>query len=222
MIVLEHLCKSFLTPDGRKYVADNISITFPGKTSVALLGRNGTGKSTLLEMIGGSVRPDSGRIWSDGSISWPVGFAGSFHRDLTGAQNTRFIARAYGVDTDALCAFVKDFSELQGQFYAPIRNYSAGMKSRLAFGVSMGIRFDTYLVDEVTSVGDAAFKRKSLQVFRDRMRESGAIMVTHSMQQVRRFCEAGAVLENGRLIYYNDVEDAIAHHQDNMGSDEDE
>ena len=222
MIVLENLSKSFPIPGGRKYVVRDVSVTFPTRTAVALLGRNGTGKSTLLEMIGGSSSPDSGRIWSTGSISWPVGFAGSFHRELSGAQNTRFIARAYGVDTDDLCAFVKEFSELKSQFHMPIRSYSAGMKSRLAFGISMGIRFDTYLVAEVTSVGDASFKQKSLQLFRDRMTDSGAIMVSHSMRQVRRFCDAGAVLEDGNLIYYDDIDEAIARHQENMGSDEDE
>ena len=95
------------------------------------------------------------------------------------------------------------------------------MKSRLAFGISMGIRFDTYLVDEVTSVGDAAFRAKSREVFRARMATSGAIVVTHSMGQVRKLCEVGAVLENGRLTYYDDLDEAIAHHQRNMGVDDD-
>ena len=197
MIRIEGLCKSFHTRAGDKVVADHITATLPTGVSVALLGRNGAGKSTLLDMIAGTVRPDAGRIVSDGTISWPVGFAGSFHRDLTGMQNARFIARVYGVDSDALVAFVEDFAELGGHFRMPVASYSSGMKSRLAFGISMGIRFDTYLVDEVTSVGDAAFRRKSRLVFRARMAQSGAVVVTHNMNQVRQLCDAGMVLEDG-------------------------
>lgn len=217
MIRFEHLSKRF-TLDGRsKVVADDITLSFPAGRSVALLGRNGAGKSTLLRMIAGTMEPTSGRILSSGTISWPVGFAGSFHPELTGLQNARFVGRIYGVDTDELAAFVEDFAELGAHFRLPFRTYSAGMRSRLAFGVSMGIAFDTYLVDEVTSVGDAAFRRKSAEVFRARMERAGAVVVTHSMEQVRQLCTAGAVLEAGRLVYYDDVEAAIAHHNRNMG-----
>jgi capsular polysaccharide transport system ATP-binding protein len=222
MIRLENLSKSFWTPGGRKVVADDINVTFPSGVAVGLMGRNGAGKSTLMEMIGGTIRPDSGQIVTSGTISWPVGFSGSFHRDMTGAQNTRFIARVYGIDTDSLMAFVRDFAELGPHFHAPIRNYSSGMKSRLAFGVSIGIPFDTYLVDEVTSVGDADFKRKSRIVFQERMKTAGAIVVTHSTTQMRQLCQAGAVLEDGKLTYYDDVEEVIAQHAENMGTDEDE
>jgi capsular polysaccharide transport system ATP-binding protein len=218
MIQIEHLTKAYGQGPRRKFVADNISITFPTRTSVALLGRNGAGKSSLLRMIAGTMDPDEGRITSDGTISWPVGFAGSFHRDLTGAQNTRFIARVYGVDTDALAAYVEDFAELGGHFHLPFRTYSSGMRSRLSFGISMGIRFDTYLVDEVTSVGDAAFKMKSRAVFLERVRTSGAIVVSHGMKTIRRLCTAGAVLEGGQLTYYEDLEEAIAHHKSNLGA----
>lgn len=213
MIRFENLTKSFNLRGERKVVIDNLSLTLPTGRSLALLGRNGAGKSTLLQMIAGTMRADHGRIVSDGSISWPVGFGGSFHRELTGAQNIRFIARIYGVDTDALMAFVEDFAELGESFYMPVRSYSSGMRSRLTFGASMGIRFDTYLVDEVTAVGDAAFKRKSRAVFLDRMQTSSAIMVSHSMNQIRQFCNAGLVLENGHLQYFDDLEEAIAAHE---------
>ena len=165
MITFQHVHKSFDAGGSHKVVANDINAVFPSGVCVALLGRNGAGKSTLMQMVGGTVKPDSGLITVQGSISWPVGFAGSFHRDLTGAQNTRFIARAYGIDTDSLLEFVKDFAELDNHFHMPVRSYSSGMRSRLAFGISIGIPFDTYLVDEVTSVGDAAFKLKSRLVF---------------------------------------------------------
>lgn len=222
MIEIRNLTKSFRTPSGPKYVARDISVTFPSGVAVGLLGRNGAGKSTLMEMIGGTMKPDHGEIIKTGTVSWPVGFAGSFHRDMSGAQNVRFIARIYGVDTEALLAFVQDFAELGSHFYVPVRHYSAGMKSRLAFGVSIGIPFDTYLVDEVTSVGDANFKIKSRVVFMERMESAGAVVVSHSMIQLRKLCQAGAVLEDGMLTYYDDIEAAIAHHQRNMGSTEED
>ncbi len=213
MIRFEALTKSFWLRGERKVVIDNLNLTLPPGRSLALLGRNGAGKSTLLKMIAGTMRADSGRIVSDGTISWPVGFGGSFHPDLTGAQNVRFIARIYGVDTEGLLAFVEDFAELGKFFQMPVRSYSSGMRSRLTFGASMGIRFDTYLVDEVTAVGDAVFKRKSRAVFVDRMRHSSAIMVSHSMNQIRQFCNAGLVLENGQVQYFEDLEEAIELHQ---------
>ena len=222
MIRFEGLTKSFGTPNGPKVVADNITETFPSGISVGLLGRNGAGKSTLMEMIGGTLRPDAGQIVSTGTISWPVGFMGSFHRDMSAAQNIRFVARVYGVDTEELTEFVRDFAELGAHFHMPVRHYSSGMKSRLAFGLSLGIPFQTYLVDEVTSVGDAAFRRKSREVFLDRMKTAGAVVVTHSPAQLRSICQAGAVLEAGKLHYYDDVEDAIAHHNDNMGTGDEE
>ena len=189
---------------------------------MGLLGRNGAGKSTLMDMIGGTAKADSGSIDVTGTVSWPVGFKGSFHGQLTGAQNIRFIARVYGVDTESLLNYVKDFAELGPHLYMPVRNYSSGMRSRLAFGVSIGIPFDTYLVDEVTSVGDANFKRKSRFAFLERMENAGAIVVTHSMRQLRKLCQAGAVLEDGVLTYYDDIDDAIEVHHLNMGTDEDE
>jgi len=213
MIRLENLTKSFIVQGERRVVIDNLDLTLPSGKSLALLGRNGAGKSTLMQLIAGSMRPDSGRVVSDGTISWPVGFGGSFHADLTGVQNTRFVARIYGVDTDELTDFVAEFSELGKFFYEPIRTYSSGMKSRLAFGVSMGIHFDTYLVDEVTAVGDAAFKLKSKRFFIDRMKTSGAIFVSHSMQELRDFCDSGVVLDHGRMTYFDDVKDAIKYHE---------
>ncbi len=213
MIELINLCKHYDLRGRRTIVADNVSALFPSGTSVALLGRNGAGKSSLLKMIAGTMLPSSGEIKVTGSMSWPVGFAGSFHMDLTGAQNASFIARVYGVDTDELRDYVQDFAELGQHFHLPVRSYSAGMRSRLAFGISMGIKFDTYLVDEVTSVGDASFRKKSLRVFKDRMRSSGAIMVSHSMPMIEATCDSAAILEEGRLSFFDDVKEAIAAHR---------
>ncbi len=216
MIVLRDLTKTFALNGQRKTVLNGANVVFPTGVSVGILGRNGAGKSTLLRMISGSLAPTSGQILSDGQISYPVGYSGSFHSDLTGAQNTRFVARIYGVDTDDLLDFVEDFAELGSHFHLPVRTYSSGMKSRLSFGVSMGIAFDTYLVDEITAVGDASFKRKSSAIFNERMRTAGALFVSHSIGQVRELCEAGAVIEGGQIHYYDDVDEAIEHHLRNM------
>ncbi len=213
MIRLENLTKSFRIKGERKVVIDNLNLTLPSHTSLALLGRNGAGKSTLLEIIAGISRPDSGRVVTDGTISWPVGLGGSFHRDLTGAENVRFVARIYGVDTDDLVAFVEDFAELGKSYHMPVRSYSSGMRSRLTFGCSMGIKFDTYLVDEVTAVGDKTFKKKSRQIFAERMKTSSAIMVNHNLKEVRKYCNAGIILEHGRAEYFEDLDEAIALHE---------
>lgn len=212
MIRFENLTKSYRVRGMRKVVIDNLNMELPTGHSLALLGRNGAGKSTLLQIIAGTLRPDSGQVVSNGSISWPVGFGGSFHPDLTGAQNVRFVARIYGVDTDALVDFVEDFAEIGKHFHMPVRSYSSGMKSRLAFGTSMGIQFDTYLVDEVTAVGDAAFRKKSQEVFRERMKVSSAILVSHDMGQVREICDTGIVLAEGSLRYFDNIEEAVEAH----------
>ena len=218
MIRLAHVHKAFRVAGTQCTIARDIHITLPGDRTIALLGRNGAGKSSLLQMIAGTMLPDKGSIDVKGSISWPVGFQGSFHRDLTGAQNTRFVARAYGVDTDQLCEFVRDFSELGAQFHAPVRTYSSGMRARLAFACSMGIRFDFYLVDEVTAVGDGAFREKSEAVFIERMKESGALFVSHAMPSVRRVCDAAVVLENGVLTWFDNVDDGIRRHHENLSA----
>lgn len=216
MIELRNLTKIYRMNGRSKMICQNLNMILPPRRSVALLGRNGAGKSTLLRMIAGLTLPTSGEILSTGSISWPVGFAGSFHADLTGAQNVKFVARIYGVDTDAVRDFVEDFAELGDHFYLPIRSYSSGMKARLAFGVSMAVRFDTYLVDEVTATGDGAFRSKSTALFRARMQESGAVVVSHSMGQIRELCDVGVVLEGGQARYYDDLDEAIAAHEANL------
>lgn len=217
MIRLENVSKAFVLRGQRKVVARNINATFPSRTSVALMGRNGAGKSTLMRIISGVMRPDTGRVVSDGSISWPVGYGGSFNPHMTGAQNVRFIARLYGVDSDDLTEIVRDFAELGPHFDMPLSSYSSGMRSRLAFGLSMSVPFDTYLIDEVNAPGDAAFKAKSLALFKERMRNSGAIVISHSLGLLRQYCQQGAVLEKGRLVYFTDLEEAIRYHLDVMG-----
>lgn len=218
MIRFENVTKRYVTEGKVVTVVSGMSLTVPTGRSVGLLGRNGAGKSTVLRMVSGATRPTEGRIVTTGQVSWPVGFAGSFHPDLTGQQNCRFVARIYGVDTDELVDFVEDFAGLGPHFRMPIRTYSSGMRSRLAFGISMGIHFDVYLVDEITAVGDAAFRERSDALFKARLRSAGALVCSHALPQIRLLCDSGIVLEHGRAWYYDDVEDAIAHHVQTMAA----
>lgn len=213
MIELHDVTKVFHLNGVAKTVVQNLTFQIPTGASLALLGGNGAGKSTLLNMIGGSIRPDSGQIRSDGSISWPVGFAGSFHPDLTGVQNVCFVARIYGVDTDEAIRFCREFAALGEHLHLPVRTYSSGMRSRLAFALSMAVPFDTYLIDEVMAVGDGQFRAKCQALLRERLQTSGAIIVSHSMDELKRLCTSGVFLAEGKFHYYPEVGQAIEHYQ---------
>lgn len=216
MIRLEQASKFVYARGTKKPILDGVSLVLKRGRSVGLLGRNGAGKSTLLRLFAGTIRLDGGRIVRRGRISWPLGFQGSFQPNLTGEQNVRFVARIYGVDSEELIDYVSDFAELGVFFRSPVSSYSSGMKARLAFGLSMGVNFDYYLVDEITAVGDANFKKKCHEVFRTRLVDSDVIMVSHSTATIREYCDCGIVLEKGKLTYFDDVEDAIRTHDRNM------
>ncbi|CQJ67093.1 lipopolysaccharide transport system ATP-binding protein [Yersinia intermedia] len=213
MIRIENLTKSYRTPAGRHYVFKNLHVEFPANKSVALIGRNGSGKSTLLRVIGGIDRPDSGKVITDKTISWPVGLAGGFQGSLTGRENVKFVARLYAADRELRekVAFVEEFAELGKYFDMPIKTYSSGMKSRLGFGLSMAFKFDYYLVDEVTAVGDARFKQKCAQLFKSRHQESSFLMVSHSLGSLKEFCDAALFIgRDNQVKYFESVDEAIA------------
>lgn len=216
MIELRNLNKTYHLNGVSKTIARDITFTFPTGECVGLLGANGAGKSSMLKLIAGTMQPDSGEIIPHGTVSWPVGFAGSFHPDMTGSQNVKFVARIYGVDTEEMIEFCRDFAQIGSHFYLPVRTYSSGMKSRLAFAMSMAIKFDTYLIDEVTAVGDGTFQAKSHAMLKERLKESGAVFVSHSLNQVQSLCQSGIVLQNGRFFYYARVQKAIEHYQHTM------
>ncbi len=216
MIRFENVTKAFWYRGQPKYVARNINVEIPTGAKIGILGRNGAGKSTMMGMIAGNINPDRGVIRVTGEMSWPIGLTGCIQGDMTGVQNVRFIARVYGVDTEELVDFVAEFAELGPNYDEPVRTYSSGMRGRLNFGMSMGIRFDTYLLDEVHSTGDGAFKSKASELFNDRMRNSGIVLISHSENQLRELCTTGAVLEHGVLTFYDSIEEAIAAHNYNL------
>lgn len=218
MIKIENLTKSYRTPKGRHYVFKDLNIELPSGKSIALIGRNGAGKSTLLRMIGGIDRPDSGKIVTDSSISWPVGLSGGFQGSLTGRENVKFVARLYAKKEELKekVAFVEAFAELGKYFDMPIKTYSSGMRSRLGFGLSMAFRFDYYLVDEITAVGDARFKQKCERMFNEKNENSNFLMVSHSLYSLSEYCSSALLLDGNHVCeYFDDINEAIVKYKEN-------
>lgn len=213
MIELLNVSKTYRLKTGRKTILNGVTANLPWRNT-AILGRNGAGKSTFLRLISGIEEPDSGIVKRTKSFSWPIGFRGSFHPMLSGIENVRFVARLYGQNTEEMVEKVQDFAELGQFFYEPVRSYSSGMGARLAFGLSMAIKFEVFLVDEVMAVGDAKFQAKSKAAFKAMLPTSRIIMVSHSMPALREYCEAGLVIDNGRMTYFEDLEEAIKRYQE--------
>lgn len=219
MIKIENLTKSYRTPTGRHYVFKDLNIEIPSGKSVAFIGRNGAGKSTLLRMIGGIDRPDSGKIITNKTISWPVGLAGGFQGSLTGRENVKFVARLYAKQEELKekIEFVEEFAELGKYFNMPIKTYSSGMRSRLGFGLSMAFKFDYYIVDEVTAVGDARFKEKCAQLFKERHKESSFLMVSHSLNSLKEFCDVAIVFKDDNAVsFHEDVQEGVDEYKNNI------
>jgi capsular polysaccharide transport system ATP-binding protein len=215
MIIFDNVSKAFPRPSGgKKVILDRFTAAFRPGINVGILGRNGAGKSTLMSLISGSDLPDSGRILREGKISWPLGFGGGVHAKLTGAQNTRFIADIYGKNRNKVLDFVADFSELGSYLDMPVKTYSAGMRARLSFGICMAIEFEYYLIDEVIAVGDTTFRKKCKEVFDQRRENATLLLVSHSANLLRSFCDIGGVMNNGQLTFYSDIEEAIQVHEE--------
>ena len=220
MIKIENLTKSYKTPKGRHYVFKNMNVVMPDGKSIALIGRNGAGKSTLLKIIGGIDRPDSGRIITNKTISWPVGLSGGFQGSLTGRDNVKFVARLYSekCGLNEKVDFVESFAELDKYFDMPIKTYSSGMRSRLGFGLSMAFDFDYYLVDEITAVGDARFKKKCSDIFDERAGKSSFLMVSHSLNSLKQYCQCAIFIgRNNNVVFFDDIEEAIFKYKSDEG-----
>ena len=209
MIQLDRVFKFYRTEGHVKIVLDHASTIFESGHSYGLLGVNGAGKSTTMRMLGGSELPNSGKIRRSVRVSWPLGFASGFHPLMTGRENVKFVSRAYGEDVRRVTDYVEDFAEIGEYIDAPVKTYSSGMMARLAFGLSMAIEFECYLIDEVTAVGDARFQARCKAVFDQRRETADLIVVSHSMSTIKEYCDRGAVLVDGQLFMFDSVDKAI-------------
>jgi capsular polysaccharide transport system ATP-binding protein len=212
MLKIDRLTKWYPTALGRRYVFRELSFEFPPKTNVGLIGRNGAGKSTLMRLLAGTDTPNAGSIITDARISWPVGLSGGFQGNLTARENAQFICRINGANGAAMrrvVAFVEEFAEIGDYFDLPVSSYSSGMRSRVAFGLSMAFDFDYYLIDEVMAVGDPLFKAKSQQLMTQRLARANVIMVSHSMTVIQRYCSVVVLVDKGNTVLYENLADGI-------------
>lgn len=209
MIVFQNVTKFFKAGAAAKYILQNASFTLPER-NIGILGLNGAGKSTLMRLIGAAEMPNKGHIYRYARVSWPMGFSGGIHLSLTGSENVRFVSRIYGEDIERVLHYVRDFTELGRYLDMPVASYSSGMRAKLAFGISMAIDFDCYLIDEITAVGDEPFQRKCREVFDEKKKKAKFILISHSDSTIQAYCDYGVILGNGRIRLYEDVEEAIS------------
>ena len=214
MIAFEDVSKSYRIRKFEKKVFTNLNFTIERGDSVGICGANGAGKSTLMRLLAGVEQPTSGRIVREMSTSWPIGYSSCFQSSLTGADNARFISRIYNRDENDLLAFVEDFAQLGPYLYQPVHTYSAGMAARLAFGVSLAIEFECYLVDEVTGAGDERFRVRCEEALLHRRDNATLIMVSHDPGTLRQYCRRGAVVYGGNLVFFDTIDEASeVHHR---------
>jgi len=212
MIIVDDVYKRYQTDHGPgKWVLKGVTFTIPPKVSVGLIGGNGAGKSPLLRLIGGVDQPNLGRIERRSRVSWPMGFGGGLQGSLTGRQNAKFVCRIHGHEKNIpeRLAYIQDFAELGEAFDEPVKTYSSGMRARLQFGLSLAFDFDIYISDEVTGTGDAAFKKKAADAFKNLIGHASLIMVSHGEGTLRQFCSAGIWLHEGKAHWRDNIEDAI-------------
>jgi capsular polysaccharide transport system ATP-binding protein len=209
MIHIENVTKRYSTRHGDVTVLDNVNLTIRPGEKIGILGRNGAGKSTIIRLISGAEKPTAGVIRRKMSVSWPLAFGGAFQGTLTGLDNLRFICRVYGASTEDKIAYVQEFSELGRYLREPVKTYSAGMRARLAFAISMVVEFDCFLIDEIVAVGDSRFHEKCRVELFEKRKDRGMIIVSHDPGYVREHCERAAVLINGKLTAFDNVDDAF-------------
>ena len=209
MIEFETVSKSFWTGKQRKVILDRASFRVELGNSLGILAPNGTGKSTIINMMAGLEKPDEGRILRRSRISFPLGFMGGVVSRHTATENARYIARLYGLDPDYVEGFCRWLCGIGEYFDMPVGTYSSGMKARLSFALMLAIEFDIYLVDEgMPSTTDVAFNRKAGTLLRERLRQSTVVIVSHQPSVLEKFCRSAAVLRHGRLYMFDTLEEA--------------
>jgi capsular polysaccharide transport system ATP-binding protein len=211
MLELKNVCKSYPIHHGKseRLILNNVNLCIQRGEKWGILGRNGAGKSTLIRLINGVEKPQSGSIINDMSVSWPLALGSTFQGSLTGRDNVKMISRIYNVDFEKTMALVEDFTELGTYLNEPVKSYSSGMSSRLAFAISMSVEFDCFLIDEGMSVGDHRFHQKcDIELFEKRS-DRAMIIVAHQVDLIRAHCDHAAVLDKGNLTICDSVDEAI-------------
>jgi capsular polysaccharide transport system ATP-binding protein len=209
MIRAERLHKVYRGHLGEHVILRDLSFTVPRGYRLGILGRNGAGKSTLIRLLGKVEQPTRGHITHEMSVSWPLGFSGTFQGSLTGVDNMRFISRIYRTDYGKLREFVDEFAELGRFLYEPVKTYSSGMRARLAFALSIAIDFDCYLVDEVMLVGDERFHARSRNHLFSRDAGRALVVASHNAEFIEQTCDGALVISRGRARHFDDVGKAL-------------
>jgi capsular polysaccharide transport system ATP-binding protein len=213
MITVKKVCKTYPTRSGPHPVLRDIDFDVAPGAKIGILGRNGAGKSTLIRLLSGVELPTSGSIVRRMRVSWPLAFSGGFQGSLSGLDNLKFICRVYGVPLRDRLPFVEDFAELGRHLREPVKSYSAGMRSRLAFAISMAVEFDCFLIDEVVAVGDSRFHEKCRTELFDKRGDRAMIFVSHQGGYIREHCQEAAVLRDTRLTRFDNLDQAFEHHE---------
>lgn len=190
-------------------IFSDLSFSLKRKGRLAILGRNGQGKSTLIKILGGVLRPTEGQIEWSMSASWPIGFGGGFQGSMSGLDNIKFLARLYRRNFSLTLERVDSFAELGPALRLPVKHYSSGMRARLAFGLSLAIEFDCYLIDELVAVGDARFQQKCQDELFGRRGDRAFMMSSHDMHMVASLCDRALLIENGKVKLFEDVGEAV-------------
>ena len=211
MIIAEDICKDYHSETGHGWhrVLSGVSFTISPGEKVAVLGRNGAGKSTLIRLISGIELPTLGTIERQMSVSWPVGLTGGIGASMTGNDNIRMICRIYDRPFKLIHEYVEDFAQLGKYLSEPVKTYSAGMRARLNFAVSLAIDFDCYLIDEIIIVGDANFHHKCHYELFEKRADRALVLASHSPDLIREFCDRALVLHQGRGTIYSNVNEAL-------------
>jgi capsular polysaccharide transport system ATP-binding protein len=214
MIKFENVSKAYHIQKFHKQVFSDLTFVIKPGDSIGICGANGAGKSTLMRMIAGVEMPSTGSVTRGMTTSWPIGYGSCFQGSLTGADNARFIARIYRQSETHVISYVEEFAQLGPYLYQPVETYSAGMNARLAFGISLAINFDCYLVDEVTGAGDERFRIRCEEELLHRRDNATLIMVSHDPGTLRQYCRRGAVVYGGTVVFYDDIDEANdVHHR---------
>ena len=209
MIAFENVSKSFWTGKTRKVILERASFKVELGNSLGILARNGTGKTTLINMMAGLEKPDEGRIIRSSRISFPLGFMGGINSKHSAVENSRYIARLYGLDPDYVESFCRWLCGIEEYFDMPVATYSSGMRSRFSFALLLALEFDIYLIDEgMPGTTDVEFNRKAGSVLYDRLKTATVVVVSHQPATLEKFCRRAGVLRDGRLYMFDSLDEA--------------